>query len=784
MEGNYQKELKEYEVQLDVKKWMYKIISYWWLFLLSLSFFIVLTYLYLRYVEYEYETVGSLLIKTAQATGLSEEKILLQESGLFGSGKMMTNEIEILKSKSLMLEVVKRLGIHVQYFDIGRVKEGELYKRSPIVLDTYDLVDKKDQFSFYLKILDDQKFRVSIKEDLEGEIQTFGIPFFNNKGKFIISKSNSFSTAKDYGSINYRIRINNPSRIATRYKNRVKVDHVGEKWTSTVLEVKLIDPVPKKAVDIINTLFEVYNDAEIKDKNTVLRNTLDFIDKRIAILENELKLVEGGIENLKKDYEIVSQQATGNTQLILEELNRLKQNLTDLEINRSLIQSLEDLFIENEQQLMLIPSNLVTNNQTLLDLVNSYNNIWFKKDKLIQSGATDQNPAVIAFERDLISFRSSILQTIKTLKDELDIPIRATSQRIEQLQENVKSIPTQERYLLDQKRQQAIIEGLYLFLLQKREETALSEAVATPNTRIIDLAESKNSPVFPQSRLFYLGALFIGFAFPFSVIFLRELLNDKIESESQIKKLVSIPVLGRIGLSKKEESLVVKPGSRSSISEMFRALRTNFSYLSPGKESKVMLVTSSQGGEGKTFVTLNLGMTMALSDKKVIVVGLDLRKPKLYKYMGIDSNDIGVSSYLVEKVGINEIVRQSEFHPNLFYITSGPIPPNPAELILTNKMNELIKKLKDNFDYVLFDTPPVGLVTDALLISNQMDNNLIIVRYKYSKIGMMEMLESFYKEGKFNNPGIVFNGVRSGRGYNYGYGGYSYGYGYGYYEKD
>jgi capsular exopolysaccharide synthesis family protein len=382
----------------------------------------------------------------------------------------------------------------------------------------------------------------------------------------------------------------------------------------------------------------------------------------------------------------------------------------------------------------------------------------------------------------MVDIRALILETIQNLRQDLNIPMRTIQAKIENLERNISTVPSMEKALLEQKRTQSIKENLFLFLLQKREETALSEAVTAPNTRIVDRARTPKFPIFPQTRMIYMACAALGLIVPLLLVTLLGFFETKIQAEDMITDLTSIPILGRIALSKKKEDIVVKKGTRSAIAEMFRLLRTNLNYLNIKNEKQVLVITSSVSGEGKSFIGLNLSMTIALSNKKVILLGLDMRKPKMHQYLGVE-NGVGMSNYLVQQAELEDVVRVFPENKNLSYITSGAIPPNPAELILSDRMKELITRLKEEYDYIIIDTPPIGLVSDALLLREYVSNIMVVVRQKYTQKTMVRDLETLYKNDELKGAGIVFNAVKMGRGY-YGYGGYNYGYGQGYYTSE
>jgi len=773
------KESKQQDfIQIDFQRWLSKLLAWWWLFLIMPVITVAGGYLYLRYTTYEYATKATVLFKDAGQSGvLSEEGILLGQ-GLTGGGKSMDNEMQILKSLPLMEDVVKRLNLDISYYRQGKFKEEEYYENTPVRVDTFSLIGGGNYgISFFIQTLDNNRFVWKRTEEEEGEIYYYDIGFNNDLGYFKISvpKSDFFSPGT------YRINIAPTENIAQRYSSNLRIERVGDVFSSSILDLKLQSPTPKKAEDIINTLIEVYNNEEIEDENTILRNTLKFIDDRIDILTKELSVIEGGLERFKSRNTIMTESAASSRGFAIGELRAALQQQSDYEVQRSILSSLENFLTLERSIFELIPANLTTETPTLSAMIERHNNMVLERNRLM-TFATEENPSRKQLERELLANRALIVETIQNLNKDLEIPIQQVQRKIAQLENSMTSVPSMERNLIEQTRMQSIKENLFLLLLQKREETALSEAVAAASTRIIDMARSTKLPVYPKKKLIYVASFLIGLLIPLVIISIRALFNTKIESEDDVKLLTSIPIYGRIAENKGNERLVVKAGRRSAVNEMFRELRTNLNYLDINQEKKIFSVTSYVPGEGKTFVAINLAITLALTNKKVVIVELDLRKPRFQTYIGLENNDKGVTNYLIGKSSLEEIKRTFTENENLTIISSGPIPPNPSELILSEQMESLVQQLHEQYDYVIFDNPPIGLVSDALLLRKYINNLLIVTRHRYTRKVMIRNLEEMNQNGELPNAGIIINGIKQ-RGNYYGYGNYRYGgYGKGYYQ--
>ena len=766
-------------IRVDFRKILSRMLSYWWLFVICIGIAIAGAKLYLRYTTFEYSSRAILLIKDAGRSGNISTQDILSASDALSGGKAMDNEIQILKSLTLLEKVANRLKLNVQYFRIGNFKETEIYTSSCFLLDSFQL-HQPNSFgvTYYLELKDYTSFLLKKNPDDEtGQQYFYGVPFETDRGRFTISLNPNEAVVKG----NYRLKIGTIESAANYYRFQTQVQRIGDFQNSSVLELSLLDPVPEKASEVLNTLIDIYNEEEIKDENKVLRNTLDFIDYRVADLVNELDSVEGGIQRFKSRNEIISDNASSSMDYTLDEIRGSLKQISAFEIQKKLLQSLENFLMQDNFQTTLIPANLIAENPVLSGLVTQHNSLVIR-NKQMAATASRQNPARMVLEEQISDTRNLILQTIKNQKRDIQIPIREIEKNIQNLRTSMSSIPGIEKKLLEKMRTQEVKEKLFLFLLQKREETALSEAVTTAKTRTIDRARVAKFPVYPKPKLIMTTSGVLGLLIPFLLVLVIGLFENKIDSEETIQQLTQIPILGRISHNKTEKNIVVKHGSRSAINEMFRLLRTNLNFVNHGKSNQIIMLTSSISGEGKTFIALNLGITLSLADKKVILLGMDLRKPKLATYMGVPQGK-GITNYLVGQNSLDEIIQPFKDHTNLSYITSGPTPPNPAELILSDKMKDLLKELSERYDYVLIDTPPIGLVSDALLLREFVDNILVVVRHKYTHKMMVRHLDNMYKNDELQKASLIFNGVQQGKKY-YGYGGYYYGKNQGYYVDE
>ncbi len=748
------------------------LLRFWYLYVVVVGMALTLAWLKIRYSIPIYSVGSSLLIKdeNTKSAGLSQEAVF-QDLGLMQSGPKLLNEIQILKSRPIMESVITKLGLDVEYYTVGRVITSELYPAWPIRATLHECKEDGFNVPFLIKVLDDQHFELSVRGHLA--THQFGENVQLPEGNFTFTLLGPSSAI-----YSYKVVFRRPVEVAGGYVGALSINTVSN--YASVLELSYKTPVPKKGIDILNTLVDVYNEAAIEDKNKVGHNTVQFIDDRLKILNVELRDVEGGLELYKKQNNIPT-EISSSVETLISQISEYDKEQSELEVQKSVLASLAEYFNSQLTQFEPAPLNLLPANTQVATLVGRYNDLVLERARLLRS-ATAENPVVQNLSVQVTALRASILETIGSTQKDLELGLSKISNKNKIFKGQISTIPTRERGLIEIKRQQGIKENLFLYLLQKREETALTLAVAAPNSRVVNPAIGQGGPISPNTRSIYMTALLIGLLIPSLFVYLRYLLTDTVQSTTEITNATHAPLLGAIGYQKSVDPIVVQKNSRSAMAEMFRLLRTNLQFIAAGQANQVILITSSVSGEGKSFITLNLGITLAMADKKTCIVELDLRKPKLVKYLTKETPANGVTSYLIGNLDVEELVQPSSVHPNLYYVASGPIPPNPAELLLTDALAQLITKLRQEFDYILLDTSPVGMVADALLMGRLADSSLYIVRYAYSKKASLQLIEDLQRQEKLPRLSVILNGVKANGGYGQQYG-YGYGYGYGYYEE-
>lgn len=758
---------QEEESDLDVRRLLFTYLRHWYWIALTVAIGVFGARMYLRYTTPIYEVSGTVLIDEEQKTALSQEAVI-SDLG-FAPSSDVADELQILRSRDLMLRVVDSLKINEVVFLEGRIKDSELYDRAPLSID-YTAPNAWGT-TLRLRVLDQQDFMLLTEADTDSLIGRFGTPIEWAGQTFTLRPQDSLSA----GEI-YRIHLHHPESVAAAYAKKIEVSQIEE---SSVIRLILNDAVPQKAEDIINTLIIRYNDRILAEKNEAGRNTLAFIDERLAFITEELYSVERQVEGFRESNEMAVDLSV-RAENYLEQIKELDQQRTELQLQQDMLSKMTAYLDLDGYRSLPVTEELL--GATLNGLIQEYNQLVFERENMLET-ATAENPVVSTYEEKLNYLEENIRLAISTMSENLTNRTRAVEERIQPLEERIARVPRNERQLLQIMRQQQIKEQLFLFLLQKREETALSVAAQTADARVLD-RPTRRGQVSPQPLRIYALAGMLGFALPIGLLTLRVLFDNKIRSREDLEEISRIPFLGSIAQNSRQDTIVVKRGSRSAIAEMFRLLRTNLLFNAAGSDNQTMMVTSSISGEGKTFITLNLGSSLALSGKKVIMLGLDLRKPKMAEYLTGRKEHQGVTNYLAGSTeDIHGLIQAAPDYENLHFIPCGPMPPNPAELLMTDRLRQLLSTLRDEYDHILIDSSPVGLVTDALLLEEEVDQTIVVARTDFTTKKLVHMLNEVYQEQKLPRMGLVLNGVNTRKGYGYGKT-YGYGYGYGYYSDD
>lgn len=757
--------------KLDFKNIFYTFLRYWFWFVGAVFLCLLIAFLGLRYTTPLYKINSKILIKDdkSQSSGSSED--LLSQIDIFNTKNNVNNEKEVLQTHYLIKKVVNELQLNINYFSVGNIKSTELYKNSPFEVKLISLKDSIPTQTFNLKFSYDSPVFTIENDSLHNKYRLNDTIKTSNVS-FIVQGTD----VHKWQNNSYQVNINTPDAITEKYLNNLNFN-ISDKQAS-VIQITLQETVPKKGEDMLNKLYEVYTRMNEDDKNKIADSTINFIDRRLEIVSSELSGVEKQVEQFKVRNQL-STDLPEQAKLALNNASDVQKQLTQQDVQINVVESIEDHLKGSGQK--IVPNAAVIQDPTYISTVQQYNMLVLERDRQLQTTKPD-NPIVQNLNNQIDGVKKSLLISLDNIKREMQISRNELANKNNQFLGEIKTGPSKERAFLDISRQQDVKQQLYLYLLQKREETAISKSGTLANSRLIEPGKSDSKPFTPKKSLLYLIAFCAGILLPSGGIYVKNLLNNTVSDRSDIVKETNVPIVGELGHNLTGQTIVAEQNSRTALAEQFRALRTNLQFLLKGKEQQVIMITSSTSGEGKSFLTINLGSTLAISNKKVVLVELDLRKPKISKELGL-SNDLGFTDYLISKFKKEDLLKPTSIHPNLFVIGSGTIPPNPAELLLNSDVDELFNWLKTKFDYIIVDTPPAGVVIDAVLIGRLVNASIYVVRQKYTLKQQLQLINEFKQNEKMPNLSILINDVQLRKTYGYGYKyayGYSYGYGYGY----
>jgi len=756
--------IQEVENNSHLKEIVYKYLAYWKWFVASFVLSLSIAFIFLKYHVPVYNIQASILIKDEQK-GMGQD-VILKELDIFSSNKVVDNEIEILRSYTLMEKVVKSLNLNICYYRVKKFKDAELYDKSPIRIEMLETNALAYRTLLHLQLVDNQKIK------LNGTIIPLNKETSTPYGLMKISLTGERPDITDL-----TVSVQPAANVIENFISKLKIKSSSK--MSSVLLLSLDDAMQQRGEDVLNKLIEVYNADALADKNKVTSNTLVFIEDRLKLIASDLNVLEKNVEDYKSSQGITD--ISVESAMFLKNVQDNDLELSKVKIQQSVLNNIESYVRKKENLPGTVPATLGVEDPTLLALIDRLSELEGQRERTIKLSKED-NPLILAIDEQIKGVRKGLLENIQNLRENLNLTRLQLENQISGMEAEIKTVPGKERNLVDITRQQSIKNNLYIFLLQKREETAVSFASAVSDSRTIDIARSSSEPVNPIGNVYLIFA-FLGIVVPFLIIYFLDLLNDKINSRRDIEKGTKAPVFGEISYVDHKEALVISDKGRSTIAEQIRALRTNLAFLSPNKTVQCILLTSSISKEGKSFVSLNLGASLAMTDNKTVILELDMRNPKLHGALNIP-NTVGISNYLIGKAELKDMIRPIPGHPNYYIITCGPIPPNPVELLITSRLEELFTELRKQFNYIIIDSPPLGLVTDAQILEKQADATIYMLRYGYTPKNCLEFINALYKEKKFKNLNLVFNAIKEGGIYGYGYGyRYGYGYGYGYHQE-
>ena len=788
------------EEQVNIQELLFRYLIHWPWFVVSIIICIACAWGYLRLTTPIYNISATVLIKDEKKGGGASMSSDLEKMGLEGfvsSSSNVDNEIEVLRSKSLSREVVNNLGLFVTYMDEDEFPSKELYHTSPVLVSlTHQEADKlpgRMEINMILQPTGALGVQITVGEkEYRKQVDKLPAVFPTDEGTVAFFANNDTLSAVCPENITKERHItafiNRPFSVLKEYVNSLSIAPTSK--TTSVVVISLENTNTRRGRDYINKLLEMYNINANNDKNEVAQKTAEFIDERIGIISKELGSTEQDLENFKRSAGITD--LSSEAQIALTGNAEYEKKRVENQTQINLVMDLQRYMKGNEYE--VLPSNIGLQDAASAGAIDRYNQMLVERKRLLRT-STENNPTIINLDTSIRAMRTNVQATLDATLKGLQITKEDLAREASRYSRRINDAPTQERQFVSIARQQEIKSGLYLMLLQKREENAITLAATANNAKIIDEALADDNPISPKKMLVYLAALVLGVGLPVGVIYLIGLTKFKIEGRADVEKLTSLPVVGDIPLAdEKTGSIAVFENQNNLMSETFRNVRTNLQFmLENGKN--VILVTSTISGEGKSFISANLAISLSLLGKKVVIVGLDIRKPGLNKVFNIPKKEHGITQYLTNTTAnLMDFVQPSDINKNLFILPGGTVPPNPTELLARGGLEKAIETLKANFDYVILDTAPVGMVTDTLLIGRVADLSVYVCRADYTHKAEFTLINELAENNKLPNLCIAINGLDLNSrkyGYYYGYGKYGkyygygkrYGYGYGYGEK-
>jgi len=752
------------EIEINLKNIFSKLFDKWIWFISSVFICLLIAFLYGRYTAPNYQIKAKLIVNDDQKGGgiAKQSGALMDLNGIMGSKNSVDNEIEILKTRFLMEQVVREMQLNIVYSKKNGLVSRELYQ-APFKINIIKSVDTISTVDLKVVKLSINKFSVSAK-DFNKEVGSNEA--FNVEGVGILTIEPNLGTKSGNGE--FYVRISSiDSKVASLM---AQLSVAASNKQVSIIDLKLIYPLPNKGEDILNTIIKKYTQSNLNDKNAVADSTYRFIKERLNVIASELGDVENKVESFKQKNQLADMSEQGK--LLVQSTGEYSSELAKAETQLTIINDLEKYLKESKIDKRVFPSSLVPQDVVFSNLMAQYNSLLIERERQLLS-VTEESPFIKNIDRQIAELRGNMLSNIQSTKKSALTTRDKLRNQLNSADGQILGVPKIEKNYLKLARNQQIKQELYIFLMQKAEETNISKTANISIAKTIDPPKADVFPVSPRKIIIYLISLIIGLIIPIALIFGRELFNTSIKTKEEINSLTDVAVIGEISHNSSDDNLIVANQSRSAISEQFRALRTNLSFYLKSEQEKIILLTSSMSGEGKSFTAINLGNILALAGKKVLLMELDLRKPGLSAKLGIN-NDLGFSNFTISpEIKVVNIVKPLAINKNMFIISSGPLPPNPAETLMSKYVPDLIEELKKEFDYIIMDAPPIGVIADAQLLSKYADVTLYLVRQKITQKDQLKIVQDLYVTKRMKNIGIVVNDIVSKYyGYGYGYGTY------------
>ncbi len=767
----YQEQYKpRQEEGFDIKKMLGKILSRWYWFVLSVLIAYTIAWLVNRYTDPQYSVTASLIVNEEKK---STAELLVSVLDRYSPRKNIENEIAILKSYSMAAKALNKLDFGISYFIVGRIRESEIYPNSPFIVvpDSIVAYGRRVDIAF----LPDNQCQITIAGETKNYIVQLGEKFTHPLFSFTINLSKGVKIEELLNS-KYFFVVNGFNSLVNRHRGKVSVATNDKR--GTVLMLSLSGENSRKEVDYINTLMDVYIQNGLDEKNQTSINAIIFIDEQLGFVTDSLARTEDLLQNFRMNNKLFNFSQEGNA--VFERLTQLQSEKLAITTQLNYYEYLQK-YIENESTLnqIVAPSVIGVADPLLNSLVNDLTKLSAEKILLSSNSNPEKNPIIRNLTVQINAILASLRENTKQLVASANVALKDVNGRIQQVEQELLKLPITERRLLNIQREYNINNETYNFLLKKRADAAISKASNVADNKVLDYAMIQNAvKIAPKTSRNTLMAIVLGLLIPLALIFILDFFNQKISDLQEIKSSTTVPIIGMIGHNNKDSEIPVADSPASPLAETFRALRTNLHYILRDKNQKIINVTSTVSGEGKTFISINLATIIAHSGKKVLLIGLDLRKPRISKIFNIDNSE-GISTYLAGDSSYESIIHSTNLN-NLYIAPAGPIPPNPAELIETPAMQQLLEKASADFDCIVIDTPPVAVVVDSLLLARFADVNIFVLRQNFSSKDSILLVNDLQQRAETKSLSIVVNDVSPGSTYGLGKYRYSYNYGYGY----
>lgn len=772
--------IKEEDSSVNLHDIFRIVLNKWYWFIISVILCVSVAVIYLMWAPRIYERNATVLIKDDKTN--SAETAMFQDLAIFEGKSNVYNEMIVFKSQTLMDEAVRRLNLDLSYTVREGLRTQELYTNSPVAFTFKDIEDTQ-WITFKTKLIDNEKialwdFKTNGAENDQMIVVNLHDTINTPAGKMVATPTLWHN--QTWFDKPITVTKSNRKTVVNDYRNTLMVN-LADKQTS-VVNLSIKDESIQRAEDLLNTIIAIYNEEAINDKNLMAVNTENFINDRLIIIERELGYVDQRIQSYKTTHQLTDIRS--DAQLAIQESSESDKEVIKLQNQRSMATYIRNYLSDASTGTELIPANTGVNDMNVEGQILDYNETLLKRNRLIEN-SSERNPVVQDLNNNLTAMRQNIMRAVDNLIVNLDIQLRSVNARTERTRARISAVPKQQTEVTSISREQKIKEELYLYLLNKREENAINKAITESTARIIDAATGSIDPVAPRKMIILIAALLIGLAIPTAILYIVILSDITVRGQKDLRGILSIPFLGEVPFKKtkgkgKNTSIFVRENGRDPVSEAFRIIRTNMDFMRVKQDNiKVITTTSTSVGSGKTFVSSNLAASLAMTGKKVLLMDMDIRKGTLGKgvdtHKNIEGYDIGLTSYLSKIVTkVESLIIQDQDYPNIDIIRSGPEPPNPAELLLSPRLDELIRELREMYDFIVIDNVPAGMVADAMISNRVTDLTLYIIRAGKMDRRMLPEIEQLYREEKLKNMAVILNGTGSGIGYGYGYG---YGYG-------